>query len=171
MNHPVKTIRTKKCNRCNVWKLRADFQKMSNRSDWCKLCIDTYSKTFKPIWPKECFECKKVKTKDEFYYTPKRTGKRTERCKTCIDSYYEKKTLAYGKQFSSLKKECTKCKQTKPKTEFSRKATTKDGYLAACKKCTNKKKTNDRYSTGIDMSKHIKQIDKQFTLSILRDNT
>jgi hypothetical protein len=91
---------------------------------------------------KICIRCKKEKPKTEFSRNAARVDGFFSRCKACdaiyASTHYAAKPRNRTPDMTGVKV-CARCKEEKPRTEFSRDATMNDGLNRICKVCTLEK--------------------------------
>lgn len=148
---------TKFCIECKTEKPKKEFYKSSSRADGlhhlCKSCARDINKknyfankskserAYDATGTKVCLKCKQEKPKSSFYKSPFRRDGLDSRCKSCaIDDNREKRRANRLKNASGIDmsgtKVCAKCKETKPKSEFGKNASTRDGLAYCCKQCS-----------------------------------
>uniref|UniRef100_A0A6M3KP16 Putative homing endonuclease n=1 Tax=viral metagenome TaxID=1070528 RepID=A0A6M3KP16_9ZZZZ len=128
---------TKLCKRCGTEKPVGDFNNDSSRPDglwpWCKVCLKAYRGARKPP-PKVrlrrvCTICGEEKLGNAFrkhMVSPDGTGK----CRKCTEA-----VLSHEPDPTITEKRCSKCKETKAISEFSKAKQRKSGYSPRCKEC------------------------------------
>lgn len=152
----VDTAGTKFCAECKTEKPKKEFHKSSSRPDGlqhlCKLCArDINKKNYfanksknervdNTTGTKVCSKCRQEKPKGSFYKSPLRRDGLDSRCKSCvIDDNREKRRANKLKHASGVDasgtKACSACKETKPKSEFGKNASTRDGLAYCCNQC------------------------------------
>lgn len=153
----VDAVGTKFCSECKTEKPKKEFSKASSRPDGlshrCKSCASTVSKknylanksknerVDDATGTKVCSKCKQEKSKGSFYKSPLRRDGLDSRCKSCvIGDNREKRCANKLKHASGVNasgtKICSVCKETKPKSEFGKNASTRDGLTYRCKRCS-----------------------------------
>jgi len=128
---------TKLCKRCGTEKPVGDFNNDSSRPDglwpWCKVCLKAYRDARKPP-PKVrlrrvCTICGEEKLGNAFrkhMVNSDGTGK----CRKCTEA-----VLSHEPDPTITEKMCSKCKETKAISEFSKAKQRKSGYSSRCKDC------------------------------------
>lgn len=87
---------------------------------------------------KKCSRCKELKLRKEFGKDKSTTDKLIIYCRLCITKTLienKKYNLKNGISYDGTKK-CAGCKEFKPKIEFTKQLTLKDGLNRYCKECT-----------------------------------
>lgn len=153
----------KYCKECKQWKEEQDFSKDITAKDGlryrCKQCdadYRNYLKTQSTIQNKQktenkpeviklpknykiCNCCKQAKSFEEFYRNKNHADGRADICKVCQEARRRGEIEAYTpiwKIRNELgQKQCTKCKQWKDETEFSKNIYSPDGLNTVCKLC------------------------------------
>jgi len=131
-----KTVKpTKKCSKCKETKeTEKDFYKCQTNSDGrdgvCKVCTEAKTKERREEkkGSRKCKKCGETKTDDQYALS---TNGRSRTCKTCMG-------VGEGE------KRCSTCKKSLPYSSFTRRKTSKDGYLGRCRECV--KANNERAS-------------------------
>lgn len=146
----------KVCTKCKEKKPRSEFGKNARTLDGlmhrCKTCVNTIDKKRRDVnklknangvdmtGTKVCGSCKKDKSKNEFYKCASARDGLSRRCKPCDAAANRQARLvnklknANGGDMSSAKI-CSKCDEEKPRSEFYKSSTTRDGVSSWCKSC------------------------------------
>jgi len=160
----------KTCSKCKETKPYSDFVKNSQSPDghfwWCKDCQQAYHKARyiskprkKPYCTdteKQCSRCKQIKPLDAFYKNKKTAGGVSCICKACQHKDDIKRSRRNGHKPAKViyrtgtHRECPKCGQIKPYSDFSKNKGTIDGYTFWCKKCLGRYRKQKRREQGID---------------------
>ena len=86
---------------------------------------------------KRCSKCGKLKKESEFPKDRTRKDGLHQRCKACKNAYSRQhyKTILDAQDGGGDMKSCSSCGKLKPRSEFSRDRTKKDGLYHLCKVC------------------------------------
>lgn len=87
---------------------------------------------------KRCFFCREEKPTSEFGKVQVRTGHKDGLCSRCkVCQVLRRRQLAARPKIHVDQKTCSRCKERKPASEFSKDATQIDGLRYVCTQCTN----------------------------------
>jgi len=142
-------VTEKVCRICGLLKPINSFFKDKRRKDLhrneCKECENKQLKIYfednkRIVTEKVCLKCGESKPISMFHKSSDRYDGHREVCKECICKY----PIGHAEQLreeilKSGKKECTKCKQTKPLSQFYKRKDGKLGYTPLCKSCWSSK--------------------------------
>ena len=134
-----------RCSKCRVVKPWIDFNRDRSRFNGlhsrCKACTRAIARNMnRTVRPGRyrCSGCREVKTQNEFHRNRSRWNGLHTYCKDCSKEYKRLKRLKrFGYPVKPGMYECTRCKQTKPHTEFVRCKRNLSGLRKCCKPCRN----------------------------------
>jgi hypothetical protein len=152
---PKTVQKYKKCSKCKETKeTEKDFYKCQTNSDGregvCKVCTEAKTKERREEkkGSRECKKCGVIKLDDQ--YAPSTSG-RSGTCNACMG-------VGEGE------KRCSKCKESLPYDSFTRRKTSKDGYLGRCRDCV--KANNERAAKEKEEEKE-ESSDEDFVVDFL----
>lgn len=130
------------------------------------------NRTFRPITSvstKPCYQCKVVKSFDNFHKAKENRDGKKNICKDCIVLRVEKKRESLPENYTE--KQCCICKETKTIENFYRDKQKVDGYSLRCKKCHKerslelqekpKKQIIEKTCTSCSITKTISEYNKR----------
>lgn len=168
---------TKVCTKCKEEKPRSEFYKRAELRDGlksqCKECVSFATKKralanklknasgVDVTGVKACSACKEKKPKSEFNKCASTHDGLKFRCKECDGSATKKRALANKlKNASGVDvtgvKVCSTCKVEKPKSEFNKNASARDGLKSQCKECTT---SADKKRVLVNKLKNVRGVD------------
>lgn len=162
----IATRREKRCTCCKRFKDPKEFSPRlaapDGRASWCKDCCNERARLRKEAaaatgQEKRCSRCKDTQALAEFYPDPRNSDGYSSLCKRCHQrasavsqarrrAQTPPKPLGRPKlpRITPTEKECARCEDLKPASEFSPDSRNSDGLNSRCRDCCNEVRAERR---------------------------
>jgi len=144
---------SKLCTKCKEVKFDSDFSVDRKNKDglqcWCKACQSSVTRATRRrnnhsadvmiAQTKQCTNCEEVKLSSAFSKLTRSKDGLQIWCKACQSESRQSKRIREGRNIRSRTKQCTKCQQYKPFSEFGVDNRNKDKKSIYCKECNRQK--------------------------------
>jgi hypothetical protein len=140
----------KRCPKCGETKFAQRFFRHKNRRDglasWCSACMLAYQHGQRSPKPairvpdgmKRCCTCKEIRQQADFAVSRRERDGLQRRCRSCTRTrkmaryiYVQREVLPHDV------KRCRRCKDVKPRTDFTSSTVNRDGLYSYCHPCVN----------------------------------